>query len=88
MAGHDGTWVAHPGLVGLAKEIFIKEMKGPNQLDRDRSEVQVTASDLVQVPDGIITEKGFRTNINVGLLYFEACRIRNNANTPACIPLL
>src|SRR6202795_4085426 len=57
-AGHDGTWVAHPGLVPIAKEIFDEYMKGPNQLSVKREEVRVTAKDLLTVPDGTITEAG------------------------------
>jgi malate synthase len=71
-AGHDGTWVAHPGLVPIAKKIFDEGMPEPNQIDRKRDDVQVTAADLLQVPEGSITEKGFRQNINVGILYLEA----------------
>jgi malate synthase len=71
-AGHDGTWVAHPGLVPIAKKIFDEGMPGPNQIDRKRDEVQVTAADLLAVPEGVITEKGFRQNVNVGILYLEA----------------
>jgi malate synthase len=71
-AGHDGTWVAHPGLVPIAKKIFDEGMPGPNQIGRKRDDVQVTAADLLQVPEGSITEKGFRQNINVGILYLEA----------------
>lgn len=64
-AGHDGTWVAHPGLVSLATEIFDRGMKSPK-------DVHVTAADLLQVPEGSITEQGLRTNINVGILYLES----------------
>jgi malate synthase len=71
-AGHDGTWVAHPGLVPIAKEIFDEYMKGPNQLSVRREEVRVTAKDLLTVPDGTITEAGLRWNIDVGLQYLEA----------------
>jgi malate synthase len=71
-AGHDGTWVAHPGLVSIAKEIFDEYMKGPNQIDRKREDVHVTAADLLQVPAGTITEAGLRWNIDVGLQYLEA----------------
>ncbi len=70
--GHDGTWVAHPGLVPIAKAIFDAGMPGPNQIDRQRDDVTVTAADLLTVPEGEITEKGLRHNINVGLLYLEA----------------
>ncbi len=70
--GHDGTWVAHPGLVPLAREIFDAEMKGPNQLDRKREDVKVSAQELLRVPEGTRTEAGLRQNVNVGLLYLEA----------------
>jgi malate synthase len=71
-AGHDGTWVAHPGLVPVAKQIFDENMAGANQIDRKRDDVRVTAADLLKVPEGIISEKGFRQNVNVGILYLEA----------------
>jgi malate synthase len=70
--GHDGTWVAHPGLVPVAREIFDAHMKGPNQLDRLREEVQVSAADLLQVPTGTRTEEGLRLNVRVGVQYLEA----------------
>ncbi len=70
--GHDGTWVAHPGLVDQAREIFDRHMPGPNQLDRRREDVEVTAADLLTVPGGEITEAGLRQNINVGLLYLKS----------------
>jgi malate synthase len=71
-AGHDGTWVAHPGLVPVAKEVFDAYMKGPNQLGRLQGDVRVTAKDLLVVPDGPITEAGLRWNIDVGLQYLES----------------
>ena len=71
-AGHDGTWVAHPGLVPIAKEIFDAGMKGPNQISKIPEGVSVTAKDLLAVPDGDITEAGLRWNIDVGLQYLEA----------------
>ena len=71
-AGHDGTWVAHPGLVPVAKEIFDEHMKSPNQIFRKREEVRVSAKDLLEVPTGTITEAGLRWNIDVGLQYVEA----------------
>jgi malate synthase len=71
-AGHDGTWVAHPGLVSIAKEIFDAHMKAPNQISRRREDVRVTASDLLAVPEGSITEQGLRWNIDVGLQYLES----------------
>ncbi len=73
--GHDGTWVAHPGLVPTALEVFDELMpraKGPNQIERKREDVRVTAADLLEVPQGPITEEGLRTNISVGTQYIEA----------------
>jgi malate synthase len=70
--GHDGTWVAHPALVPLAKEIFDKVMIGPNQLDNKRSDVNVAPADLLAIPEGSVTEEGVRKNINVGLQYMRA----------------
>ncbi len=70
--GHDGTWVAHPGLVPVAMAVFDELMPTPNQVDRKREDVHVTAADLLAVPDGAITEAGVRTNINVGIQYLEA----------------
>ena len=71
-AGHDGTWVAHPGLVPVAKEIFDQYMKEPNQISRLREDVHVAPQDLLEVPDGDITEEGLRWNIDVGLRYLGA----------------
>jgi malate synthase len=70
--GHDGTWVAHPGLVAIAKEIFDREMPEQNQIARKREDVHVVASDLLAVPKGPITEAGLRQNLNVGIGYIEA----------------
>ncbi|MFD1849445.1 malate synthase A [Oceanobacillus bengalensis] len=70
--GHDGTWVAHPGMVQLVKEVFDKEMPTRNQIHRKRDDVHVTAEDLVEIPQGQITEAGLRTNINVSILYTAA----------------
>jgi malate synthase len=70
--GHDGTWVAHPGLVALAKDVFDNKMPVPNQIARKRQDVHVTAADLLKVPSGTITEAGLRSNINVGLGYLES----------------
>ncbi len=71
-AGHDGTWVAHPGLVPIAAQIFDNGFDGPNQLQVLRKEVQVTASDLLKVPEGPITERGLHWNVDVALQYVEA----------------
>jgi malate synthase len=71
-AGHDGTWVAHPGLVPVAKEIFDAHVKEANQIGLRRDEVHITAKDLLSVPKGEITEEGLRWNIDVGLQYLES----------------
>ena len=69
--GHDGTWVAHPGMVGLAKEAFDEHMPQPNQLDKI-PDVNPTAADLLEVPGGTLTMDGFRNNISVGIQYIAA----------------
>jgi malate synthase len=80
--GHDGTWVAHPGLVPIAQEIFDAVMPGPNQFERDRSDVAVTAADLLAVPSGGRSEAGLRWDLRVGVQYLEAW-LRGNG----CVPL-
>jgi malate synthase len=80
--GHDGTWVAHPGLVEIAKKEFDAAMKTPNQIDRLREDVEVAGSDLLRTPAGTITEEGLRLNIRVGVQYMEAW-LRGNG----CVPL-
>lgn len=70
--GHDGTWVAHPGLVPLARQVFDETMKTPNQISLTREEWKIAAQDLLTVPSGEITPHGIRTNINVALLYLES----------------
>lgn len=70
--GHDGTWVAHPGLVPIALQAFDKHMPQANQISRQREDVQVTAEDLLKVPEGTMTEEGFRSNLRVGIQYLEA----------------
>lgn len=80
--GHDGTWVAHPGLVPLATEIFDEHMPAANQLGRLREDVHVTAADLLQVAKGRITEKGLRDNINVAVQYLAAWLAGNG-----CVPI-
>src|SRR5579875_3776350 len=68
--GHDGTWVAHPGLVPVAMEAFNREMPMPNQIHSGKQQkITVTAQDLLEVPKGTITEEGVRTNNNVGIQY-------------------
>jgi malate synthase len=70
--GHDGTWVAHPGLVAIAKAEFDAVMKGANQIARKRQDVHVDAADLIAVPEGTRTEAGLRQNVAVGIGYVEA----------------
>lgn len=70
--GHDGTWVAHPALVEVALSEFNKHMPTANQLHVTRDDVHITAQDLVERPEGTVTEAGIRKNINVGILYTEA----------------
>ncbi|MCB0155245.1 MAG: malate synthase A, partial [Anaerolineae bacterium] len=68
--GHDGTWVAHPGLVPIAQAAFDAVMTGPHQIERKRDDVTITAADLLAFgPEAPITEAGLRTNINVGIQY-------------------
>ncbi len=81
-AGHDGTWIAHPGLAPIAMEAFDSVMTGPNQLDVLREDVDILADDLLQVPTGSITEAGLRENIRVGIQYLEAW-LRGHG----CVPL-
>jgi malate synthase len=81
-AGHDGTWVAHPGLIPVAKAIFDEHMTTPNQIGRKLEPAVVGAEDLLARPKGTITEAGLRWNINVGLLYLEAW-LRGSG----CVPL-
>jgi malate synthase len=81
-AGHDGTWIAHPGLAGIAREAFDTVMSGPNQLQVLRADVNVTPRDLLTVPEGEITEAGLRGCIRVGVQYLESW-LRGNG----CVPL-
>jgi malate synthase len=71
-AGHDGTWVAHPGLVPIAAQVFDAGMPGANQLHVLREDVKVTASDLLAVPDGEITAAGLHANVDIGVQYLES----------------
>jgi malate synthase len=70
--GHDGTWVAHPGLVPVALEVFNRVMPQPNQIDKQLPDYHATAKDLLQIPEGTISEAGVRQNVAVGLGYVEA----------------
>ncbi len=80
--GHDGTWVAHPGLIPVAMEVFDQYLQGPNQLDKMRRDVCVGAAELLQPCDGIITEGGVRGNISVAIRYLGAW-----LNGQGCVPL-
>ncbi|MGH7295357.1 MAG: malate synthase A, partial [Polyangiaceae bacterium] len=81
-AGHDGTWVAHPGLVPVAKDIFDAHMPGPNQLSVRRDASGIGRADLLRVPEGTRTDAGLRQNVRVGIQYLEAW-LRGNG----CVPL-
>ena len=82
-AGHDGTWVAHPGLVPVAKAIFDEHMKTPNQIRPPLTErSKITEADLVVLPTGRLTEAGFKRNIDVALQYIESW-LRGNG----CVPI-
>ncbi len=80
--GHDGTWVAHPGLVPVAMEMFDKYMPTPNQIHKQLDDVTITAQDLLEMPEGEITPQGLSTNLKVGIQYVEAW-LNNNG----CVPL-
>ena len=81
-AGHDGTWIAHPGLAATALAAFDSVMSGPNQIDVKRADVNVSVADLLRAPSGDITEGGLRSNIRVGVQYVESW-LRGNG----CVPL-
>jgi malate synthase len=81
--GFDGTWVAHPGLVPVAKGVFDRIMPQANQVDRKREDVKAKAADLLAFePQSPITEAGLRTNINVGLQY-----IGSWLSGQGCVPI-
>ncbi|MDA1116553.1 MAG: malate synthase A [Proteobacteria bacterium] len=81
--GCDGTWVAHPALVPVAKEVFDQHMPGPNQYQRQRPDVNVTARELLDFrPEAPITEAGLRNNISVGIQYLGAWLAGNG-----CVPV-
>jgi malate synthase len=80
--GHDGTWVAHPGLVAKAREIFDRVMPGKNQIDKVLPPAHISAADLLVIPPGKITEEGLRKNIHIGLLYLRAWLSGNG-----CVPI-
>lgn len=70
--GHDGTWVAHPGLVPLALEAFDRYMPSKNQINKKLEDLTITSKELLQPLEGLITEKGLRHNISVGIQYIES----------------
>ncbi len=80
--GHDGTWVAHPGLIAVAEEVFDELMPRANQIDRQREDVNIVAADLLTACEGSITEQGVRLNLRVGIQYLEAWLGGNG-----CVPL-
>ena len=80
--GHDGTWVAHPALVPVAREVFDELMPRPNQLERLREDVRIGRDDLLVVPSGAITEAGLRQNVAVGIRYLAAWLAGSG-----CVPL-
>ena len=80
--GHDGTWVAHPGLVPVARAVFDRLMPGLNNLDRLREDVSVCSADLLKVPEGQVTRAGLRNNIDVGIRYLAAWLGGNG-----CVPI-
>jgi malate synthase len=81
--GCDGTWVAHPGLVPVAKAIFDRHMPQPNQYNRQRPDVNVSAAQLLDFqPERPITEAGLRNNISVGIQYVAAWLAGNG-----CVPV-
>jgi malate synthase len=82
--GYDGGWVAHPGLVPVAMEEFVKVLGDrPNQIEKKRDDVQVTAADLLNFqPEAPITEHGLRMNINVGIHYLGSWLAGNG-----CVPI-
>ncbi len=80
--GHDGTWVAHPGLVEVARAAFQEHMRGPNQIARKLEGITVTARDLLAPPKGERTEAGLRQNIGVGVAYLAAW-----LGGSGCVPL-
>ena len=82
-AGHDGTWIAHPGLSPIAMDAFDSVMaNNPNQISNKRNDVNTTAGDLLKIPTGSITQHGIRENIRVGVQYIEAWLSGNG-----CVPL-
>jgi malate synthase len=82
LAGHDGTWVAHPGLVQVALDVFNEHMPTPNQIHRQLPNPHITAEQLLEPVPGEITELGLRQNIDIGMQYTEAW-----LNGNGCVPI-
>jgi malate synthase len=82
-AGHDGTWVAHPGLVQVARAVFDEYMPAQNQIRMpEETQSRITEASLLEIPQGRITEAGLRRNIDVALRYIESW-LRGNG----CVPI-
>ena len=81
-AGHDGTWVAHPGLIPIAKAVFDEFMPSPNQIHVKRDDVAITEADLLEPVAGQVTPQGLQTNVDVGIQYLEAW-----LNGNGCVPI-
>jgi malate synthase len=81
-AGHDGTWVAHPGLIPVALEAFNELMPEANQINKSQPDYQINQSDILTVPKGEITEQGIRSNISVGIQYLNSWLMGNG-----CVPI-
>ncbi|MEM9932064.1 MAG: malate synthase A [Bacteroidota bacterium] len=80
--GHDGTWVAHPGLVGVAMEVFDEYMPEANQIHKPISTDTITPLQLIEAPEGSITEEGIKINIDVGIKYIASWLTSNG-----CVPI-
>lgn len=80
--GHDGTWVAHPGLVQPVREVFESHMQGDHQMHRMREDVTFDAGALLEIPSGTRSEAGLRLNVRIGILYLESW-LRGTG----CVPL-
>jgi len=80
--GYDGTWVAHPGLVGVAMDVFNEKMKGPNQISDPKEPLRICAEDLLRVPQGNQSEAGLKNNVQVALAYLASW-----LGGQGCVPL-
>ena len=80
--GHDGTWVAHPGLVKLVKDIFENNINGDNQIMNTKNNINISAQDLLMIPDGNKTLDEIKNNIDISLIYMF-----NWINGVGCVPI-